>query len=56
MCQIMTDNHIDSIINSYEMTKGLEILNKRPLVGSLAVADEFSADEMERFWLNSWNI
>ena len=38
------------------MTKGLEFLNKRSLVGSLAEADEFSADEMERFWLNSRNI
>lgn len=52
----MTDSYVDSIINSCEMTKGLEFLNKRSLVGSLAEADEFSADEMERFWLNSRNI
>lgn len=56
MRRIMTDSHVDSIINSYEMTKGLEFLNSRPLVGSLAEADEFSSDEMERFWLNSRNI
>ena len=27
MCRIMTDSYIDSIINSSEMTKGLEFLN-----------------------------
>ena len=55
MRQIMTDSCVDSIINSCEMIKSLEFLNNR-LVGSLAEADEFSADEMERFWLNSRNI
>ncbi|EXX50506.1 hypothetical protein GLOIN_2v1786477 [Rhizophagus irregularis DAOM 181602=DAOM 197198] len=52
----MADIHIDSIINSRENVKGLELLNNRAFVGSLAEADEFSADEMERFWLNSQNI
>src|SRR5579859_1751770 len=56
MRQIITDSYVDSIINSSEMTKGLEFLNNRSLVGSLAEADKFSADEMERFWLNSRNI
>ncbi|POG61551.1 hypothetical protein GLOIN_2v1786477 [Rhizophagus irregularis DAOM 181602=DAOM 197198] len=56
MRRMMADIHIDSIINSGENVKGLELLNNRAFVGSLAEADEFSADEMERFWLNSRNI
>ena len=36
--------------------KGLELIDKRTSVGSLAEADEFSSEEMERFWLNSRNI
>ncbi|PKY62772.1 hypothetical protein RhiirA4_489863, partial [Rhizophagus irregularis] len=49
----MADIHIDSIINSGENVKELELLNNRAFVGFLAKADEFS---VERFWLNSWNI
>src|ERR1044072_5384242 len=56
MRRMMADIHIDSIINSGENVKGLELLHNRAFVGSLAEADEFSADEMERFWLNSRNI
>ena len=56
MRRMMTDSHINSIINSSEIIKGLELLNKRPSVGSLSEADEFSSDEIERFWLNSQNI
>jgi hypothetical protein len=56
MRRMMTDSHINSIINSSEIIKGLELLNKRPSVGSLSEADEFSSDEIERFWLNSRNI
>jgi hypothetical protein len=51
----MTDSYIDSIINSCKMIKGLEFLNNRHLVGFLE-ADKFSANEMERFWLNLQNI
>ena len=57
MRRMMNDNHINSIIiNSGEEIKGLELLNKRTSVGSLSEADEFSSDEIERFWLNSRNI
>jgi hypothetical protein len=37
-------------------TKGLELLSNRPSVGSLSETDEFSSDELHRFWLNSRNI
>ena len=36
--------------------KGLELLNKWPSIGSLSVTDEFSSDEMHRFWMNSQDI
>ena len=36
--------------------KGLELLGRRPSIGSLSVTDEFSSDEMHRFWMNSQNI
>ena len=53
----MNDNCINSIINSAGgEVKGLELLKQRPVVGSLAEVDEFSSDEMERFWMNSRNI
>ena len=56
MRRMMADNHINGIINSGQKIKGLELLNKRPSVGSLSEADKFSSDEIERFWLNSRNI
>jgi hypothetical protein len=56
MRRMMTDSYINGIVNSIENIKGLELLNKRASVGSLAEADEFSSDEMKRFWLNSRNI
>jgi hypothetical protein len=56
MRRMMTDSYINKIINSGENIKGLELLDKRSLVGSLAEADEFSSNEMERFWSNSRNI
>ena len=36
--------------------KGLELLENWPTVSSLSENDQFSSDEMERFWLNSINI
>jgi hypothetical protein len=52
----MNDNRIRTIISSGVQTKGLELLENRPVVGSLSENDQFSSDEMERFWLNSRNI
>ena len=49
MRRMMTDSYINKIINSGENIKGLELLDKWSLVGSLAEADEFSSDEMEWF-------
>ena len=36
--------------------KGLELLENWPTVSSLSENDQFSLNEMERFWLNSINI
>jgi hypothetical protein len=53
----MFDRQIDSQINDMRVeTKGLELLSNRPSVGSLSETDEFSSDELHRFWLNSRNI
>jgi hypothetical protein len=56
MRRLMNDNWIETIISSGIQTKGLELLENRPTVGSLSENDQFSSDEMERFWLNSRNI
>jgi hypothetical protein len=37
-------------------TKGIELLEVRPNVGSLSATDEFSSDEMYRFLLHSKNV
>ena len=52
----MTDFQVDNIISSGIETKGLEIFNSRPTVGSLSDTNEFSTDEMYRFLMNSRNI
>ena len=49
MRHLMFDNQVSNIINSGVETKGLDLLNNRPSVGSLSEADQFSADEMQRF-------
>ena len=56
MRQIMNDNRIGDIISSDIQMKGLELLEDRPTTGSISVADQFSSDELERFWLNTKNI
>lgn len=56
MRRIMNDNRIENIISSDIQTKGLELLEDRPTTGSLSAADQFSSDELERFWLNAQNI
>ena len=52
----MNDNRINNIICSEVDTKGLELLNTRPSVGSLSETDQFSHDEMSRFRLYSKRI
>ena len=53
----MNDNHIREISSSANFqTKGLELLDNRSAVGSLSEDNEFSFDELERFWFNSRNI
>ncbi|GBC32907.2 hypothetical protein GLOIN_2v1775288 [Rhizophagus irregularis DAOM 181602=DAOM 197198] len=56
MRRIMNDNRIGDIISSDIQTKGLELLEDRPTTGSISAADQFSSDELERFWLNAKNI
>ena len=56
MRRMTFDNKINEIVNSGIETKGLELLENRPSVGSFSDADEFSSDEIRRFWLNSINI
>ena len=53
MRRMIFDNQIDELRVE---TKGLELLSNRPSVGSLSKTDEFSSDELHRFWLNSRNI
>jgi hypothetical protein len=52
----MTNLQVNNIIDSGIETKGLEILNSRPSVGSLSDTNEFSTDEMYQFLMNSKNI
>ena len=56
MRRLMFDSQIDSIISSGVEVKGLELLDSRPSIVSLSVTDEFSLDEIYRFWMNSRNI
>ena len=49
----MTEVQINDIISSSSEVMGLELLDKRPSVGSLS---EFPTDEMYRFLMNSRNI
>src|SRR2546430_953743 len=57
MRRLIFDSQVESIISSsgVEM-KGLELLGRRPHIGSLSVTDEFSSDEMHRFRMNLYNI
>jgi len=53
MRRLMNDSRITDLTNSGIETKGLDLLNNRPTVGFLSATDNFSSDEMYRFWLNS---
>ena len=55
MRRLMNDNRIRDI-SGYIQTKGLSFLGGRSTVGSIAEDDEFSSDELRRFWFNSRNI
>jgi len=56
MRRLMTDYQVDNIISSGIETKGLEIFNNRPTVGSLSDTNEIPTDEMYHFLMNSRNI
>ena len=57
MRRIMNDNQINNIISSETVTtKGFDILDTRPSVGSISESDEFGSEEMERFLLYSQDI
>src|SRR5215471_8040131 len=55
MRRLMNDNQIRDISGRIQ-TKGLNLLEGRSTVGSIAEDDEFSSDEMARFWSNPKNI
>ena len=52
----MFDSQIDSIISSGVETKGLELLDNQLSIGSLSATNQFSSDEIFRFWMNSRDI
>jgi hypothetical protein len=57
MRRIMNDKQINNIVSSEIVdTKGLDILDTRPSVGSISEPDEFTSVEMERYLLYSQNI
>ena len=57
MRQLMFDIQINSITSfSSIKVKGLELLDNQPSICSLSDTDEFSSDEIHRFWMNSRNI
>ena len=51
----MNDNRIREISSSVDI-RGLNLLDSRTTVGSLSENDEYSYNEMERFWFNSRNM
>ena len=51
----MNDNRIRKISSSVDI-RGLNLLDSWTTVGSLSENDEYSYNEMERFWSNSRNI
>src|SRR5438067_13874144 len=55
MRRLMNDNRIREISSSVDI-RGLNLLDSQTTVGSLSENDEYSYDEMERFWSNSSNI
>src|SRR5947207_12037332 len=55
MRRLMNDNRIREISSSVDI-RGLNLLDSRTTVGSLSENDEYSYDEMKRFWSNSRNI
>ena len=55
MRRLMNDNRIREISSSVDI-RGLNLLDSQTTVGSLSENDEYSYDEMERFWSNSRNI
>ena len=56
MRRLMTETQVNDIISSGLEVRGLELLDKRPSVGSLSNTNELSTDEMYQFLMNSRNI
>ena len=56
ICRLIFDSQIDSIISSGIETKGLDLLENRPSVGSLSITNQFLSDEIYRFWMSLKNI
>ena len=49
----MNDCKISNIMNSGINTKGLELLDNQPSVGSLSATDLFDSEELKRFLKHS---
>ena len=56
MRRLIYNSQIGSIISSSVEAKGLEFLDNRPSVGSLSATDQFTTDEIYRFWMYSQNV
>ena len=52
--KLLSDKQIAYLTNSD--VKDIELLDMQPLVGSLSATDQFSANEMYRFLMNTYNI
>ena len=55
MRRLTFDNQIESISSGAEIKK-YGLLDNQCYIGSLSANDEFSSDEIRRFWMNSRNI
>ena len=56
MRRLMNDRRILYLTTNYSDKTGLEFLNNEPNIGSISELDRFSADELYRFLINTYNI
>jgi hypothetical protein len=56
MRRLMNDRRILYLTTNYSDKTGMEFLNNEPNIGSISELDRFSADELYRFLINTYNI
>ena len=56
MRRLINNNQIIDLTISANNIIGLELLNNRPSTGSLLETDQFSTNELHRFFMNTYNI